>query len=143
MKSKRCVFEILHYNVESKGGTKTSACSAATVKIKIGEITEHRVAEGNGPISSLDNAIRKALIPHSPRLEDVKLIDFCVEINNGDDGTGASVEVRMIFSGGKKRNWSTSAISTDIIEASVNALIEGYRKASLYLKKIPVLDEPY
>ncbi|MDP2741160.1 MAG: alpha-isopropylmalate synthase regulatory domain-containing protein [bacterium] len=142
MKNKTRVFDILSYIVKSGSDMKGKTFSEATVKIKIGEITEHRVAEGNGPVNALDNAIRKALIPHSPRLEDVKLIDFGVKINNGDDGTGASVEVRMIFSGGTKNNWAASAISTDIIEASVNALIEGYKKAPLFLKKIPVLDEP-
>jgi 2-isopropylmalate synthase len=136
-------FNILHYKIESEGGIKAPARSEATVKIKIEEITEHKVAEGNGPVNALDNAIRKALIPHFPRLEDVKLKDFCVEINNGDDGTGASVEVEMTFSGGIKKNWITRATSTDIIRASVDALAEGYKKAQPFLKKIPVLDEPY
>lgn len=141
MENKSCVFEILSYMVKSGSDMKAQqAPSEATVRVKIGEIIEHKVAEGNGPVNALDNAMRKALAPHFPKLKDIKLKDFWVRINNGDDGTSASVEVLVISSDGAN-NWTTRAVSTDIIKASAEALIKSFEKAPFFSKKAPVLDE--
>lgn len=123
-----CSFEVLHYRVESESDMKNQTLSEATVKIRIGEKTEHRVAEGNGPINALDMAIRKALNPHFPNLEKINLKDFWVRISNGDAGTGASVEVLIVSSDGVSE-WITKSVSTDVIKASAEALIQSFKKA--------------
>ncbi|MEK7665061.1 MAG: alpha-isopropylmalate synthase regulatory domain-containing protein [Patescibacteria group bacterium] len=136
-------FDVLYYKVKSEGYIKGESSSEATVKIRIGERIVHSVAEGIGPVNALDSAIRKGLLPHFPILEAVKLKDFWVRVNNGDGdaGTGASVEV-MISSFNENSNWITKAVSVDIVRASVEALIESFKKAIPTPLKKPILDEP-
>ena len=55
-------FDVLQYHVgvgrESEGDQSSSE---ATVKLKVGDEIRHTVADGNGPVSALDHALRKAL----------------------------------------------------------------------------------
>ena len=44
-------------------------------KVKVSDGCMHTAAEGNGPVDALDKALRKALIPHYPRLAEVYLAD--------------------------------------------------------------------
>ena len=52
----------------------------AMVKVRVGEELNHTVAEGNGPVNALDNALRKALIEYYPSLARVKLVDYKVRV---------------------------------------------------------------
>ncbi len=80
------------------------------------------VAEGNGPVNALDQALRKALIPVYPALEGLRLVDYKVRILTPQDGTKAVTRV-MIESGDRAGNrWSTVGVSANIIDASFNAL---------------------
>jgi 2-isopropylmalate synthase len=96
--------------------------SEATVKLEIGKHQYMAVAEGNGPVNALDQALRKVLLPVYPRLTDLRLIDYKVRILTPGDGTRAVTRV-MIESANKKGDtWSTVGVSTNIIDASYLAL---------------------
>ena len=56
------------------------------------------VAEGNGPVNALDNALRKVLLPIYPELGDMRLLDYKVRILTPNAGTEALTRV-MIESG--------------------------------------------
>ena len=79
------------------------------------------VAEGNGPVNALDNALRKALIPIYHQLEDLHLVDYKVRILDSSFGTEAQTRV-MIESAAKGERWTTVGVSTNVIDASYNAL---------------------
>ena len=102
---------------------KDLPCRAyATIKISVGDQQEITAAEGNGPVSALDNALRKALNKFfRVDLEKMHLVDFKVRVIEGRDGTSARVKV-FIESRDQKLVWSTIGVSTDIIEASWEAL---------------------
>jgi 2-isopropylmalate synthase len=51
------------------------------------------VAEGDGPVAALDQALRKALMPHLPAIGDVHLTDYKVRVINSKDETSANVRV--------------------------------------------------
>jgi 2-isopropylmalate synthase len=104
--------------------------SEATVKVKIGDRIVHTAAEGNGPVNALDAALRKALINDYPQLATVSLADYKVRILDSDSGTSASVRVLIDTKNGKQR-WSTVGASTNIIEASWNALEDSFEYALL------------
>ena len=53
------------------------------------------VANGNGPVNALDIAIRKALLPIYPQLEDMRLVDYKVRILTPQAGTGAVTRVMI------------------------------------------------
>jgi 2-isopropylmalate synthase len=102
-----------------------SLFAEATVKVKVTGSAEtvHTAAEGNGPVNALDLALRKALLPYYPQLASVHLTDYKVRILDGHAATGAQVRVLIESSDGHCR-WSTVGASTNIIEASWQALAD-------------------
>ena len=106
---------------------KDKPCSAhATVKISVGNEYEITAAEGSGPVSALDNALRKALRKFFPDIEDMQLVDFKVRVIDGRDGTAAKVRV-LIESREHDQLWNTIGVSEDIIEASWQALEDSFQ----------------
>lgn len=83
----------------------------------------HTVAQGNGPLNALDLALRKALMPYFPSLESVELHDYKVRVLGSHDGTDAVVRV-LIESGDDDSRWGTVGVSTNVIEASWQALVD-------------------
>jgi 2-isopropylmalate synthase len=102
-------------------------CSAhATVKIKVAGSHEITAAEGDGPVSALDNALRKALSQFYPGLDEMRLVDFKVRVIDGREGTAARVRV-LIESRDMDEIWTTIGVSEDIIEASWQALTDSFQ----------------
>ncbi|MEE8350735.1 MAG: citramalate synthase [Rhodospirillales bacterium] len=112
------VLDERHWN--TKGELITS--SEATVKLDVGGTEHMTVAEGNGPVSALDAALRKVLTPIYPHLEDLRLIDYKVRILTPSDGTSAITRVMIVTADKNGENWSTVGVSGNIIDASYNAL---------------------
>lgn len=101
--------------------------SYATIKVSVGDQQEITAAEGIGPVNALDNALRKALNKFfMVDLETMHLVDFKVRVIEGRDGTSARVKV-FIESRDPKQVWSTIGVSTDIIEASWEALEDSFQ----------------
>ncbi|HEV3405352.1 MAG TPA: alpha-isopropylmalate synthase regulatory domain-containing protein, partial [Candidatus Dormibacteraeota bacterium] len=107
-----------------------SVHAEATVKVDVGGTVYHTAASGNGPVNALDAALRKALSPRFPSLDDVSLHDYKVRILNGDAGTAATTRV-LVESGRGTRRWTTVGCSSNIIEASLLALIDSLEYAIL------------
>jgi 2-isopropylmalate synthase len=83
------------------------------------------VATGNGPVHALDTAIRKALLPVYPQLEDMRLVDYKVRILTPQAGTGAVTRVMIESGDSTGRRWTTVGVSPNVIDASFNALHDG------------------
>jgi 2-isopropylmalate synthase len=99
--------------------------SEATVTIEVGGVAHMEVATGNGPVNALDNAIRKALLPLYPQLEDMRLVDYKVRILTPQAGTRAVTRVMIESADNAGRRWTTVGVSPNIIDASFNALHDG------------------
>jgi len=95
----------------------------ATLKLRVGHSVVHVVAEGDGPVHALDNALRQALLTMYPQLEGIRLTDFKVRIVNTSEATAAKVRV-LLESADEDGTWATIGVSTNIIEASWQALTE-------------------
>ena len=120
-----------HFELESFRVTiekdKDQPCSAhATIKICVGDKKEITAGEGYGPVSALDNALRKALDKFYPDLDTMRLVDFKVRVIDGTRGTAARVRV-LIESRDQNQIWSTMGVSEDIIEASWQALADSFQ----------------
>ena len=100
--------------------------SEATVNLVVDGEERHEVANGNGPVNALDIALRKALIVSYPGLEDLHLVDYKVRILTPSDGTRAVTRVMIESTDSTGRRWTTVGVSTDIIDASFNALHDAY-----------------
>jgi 2-isopropylmalate synthase len=107
---------------EDRSGT---IVSEATVKVRVGGEEEHTAAEGDGPVNALDGALRKALRPFFPFLEHIELIDYKVRVLSvkGLEGTASKVRVLVESTDGREV-WGTVGVSTNIIEASYEALVD-------------------
>ncbi|WP_048146979.1 citramalate synthase [Pyrococcus abyssi] len=97
--------------------------SEANVVVRVNSRRVHTTAEGNGPVNALDLALRKALTKFYPELKEIKLVDYKVRVLGSEKGTAAKVRVLVQTSDGKK-TWGTVGASTNIIEASLNAIME-------------------
>ncbi len=95
----------------------------ATVNLRIGDKSIRATSSGNGPVNALDKALREALIPHFPRLNEIALTDYRVRVVDTGHGTGAVTRV-LIDSADADGSWSTIGVSDNIIEASWEALVD-------------------
>jgi 2-isopropylmalate synthase len=113
----------IHCDV-SLGEKNESRNALATIKVMVNEQELLEVAEGNGPVSSLDKALRKALIKFYPQIGDFYLTDYKVRILDGTKGTEAKTRV-LVESSNSKQRWTTVGVSCNIIDASYQAVVEG------------------
>ncbi len=119
-------FELESFRVVVEKDKERPCYSHAMIKIRVGDKTEITAAEGDGPVSALDNALRKALTTIYPQIEDMHLVDFKVRVIEGSDGTDSKVRV-LIESRDTHNIFSTIGVSEDIIEASWQALADSFQ----------------
>jgi 2-isopropylmalate synthase len=122
-------FELKGFDIycrgQQQGNSDTLNSSAtATVKVWVNEQEMLTAAEGNGPVSALDAALRKALVRFYPIIAEFQLTDYKVRILDGSVGTAAKTRVLVESSNGRER-WTTVGVSTNIIDASYQAVTQG------------------
>ncbi len=120
-------FEVVNYNVSIQGGSKSASCEA-TIRMRVDGKESLTVADGEGPVHALDQALRKALVKAFPKLKKVHLADYKVRVLAGQDGTSAKTRVVVRSTDGKK-SWGTVGVSANLVEASLRAIVEGYAHA--------------
>ncbi|MER3434437.1 MAG: citramalate synthase [Leptolyngbya sp. ERB_1_1] len=117
----------VHYDMMPESAPARSYCgrarSLATVKVAIAGKEILEAAEGNGPVSALDAALRKALVNVYPEIDSFYLTDYKVRILDGTAGTSAKTRVLVESSNGIQR-WATVGVSGNILEASYQAVVE-------------------
>lgn len=113
----------VHCDIISQS-TYTCSSALATIKVSIHKKDYLEAAEGNGPVAALDAALRKALVNVYPAIAQCYLTDYKVRILDGAAGTAAKTRVLVESSNGQRR-WTTVGVSTNIIEASYRAVVEG------------------
>jgi 2-isopropylmalate synthase len=115
-----------HDVVERDEDVKDEAIVKLYVPAENGQLV-HTAADGNGPFSALDAAVRKALSQFYPALPSAFwLVDYSVRITASEDasgGTASAVRVLIEWTDGDAF-WETVGASTDIIEASWLALAD-------------------
>jgi len=121
---RRRLFEIKGFQVHCDKGREETVNSLATVKVTVNGQNILECAEGNGPVSALDAALRKALRNFYPQITDFNLTDYKVRILDGCAGTSAKTRVLVEFSNGQDR-WTTVGVSGNILDASYQAVVEG------------------
>jgi 2-isopropylmalate synthase len=116
-------FERLGYRVNVETATNGGVTTEGTVKVRVGDVVQHTVSEGDGPVNALDAALRKALRDAYPRLAEMQLVDYKVRVVNSRAGTAARVRV-VIESRDQTDVWGTVGVSENVIEASWLALVD-------------------
>lgn len=96
--------------------------SEATIKVEAAGRAFHTVADGNGPVNALDQALRQALAQIYPVLREMRLLDYKVRILTPEAGSAAVTRVIIESGDDRGRVWQTVGVSGNIIDASYNAL---------------------
>jgi len=95
--------------------------SEAVVKVDVDGQRLMSVAEGNGPVNALDNALRKDLGRFQSVIESLELVDYKVRILNA--GTAAITRVLIESEDtATGERWYTVGVSENIVDASFQAL---------------------
>ncbi len=121
------LFEIKGFQLHCdlvKGIESQNSNALATVKVTVNGQDILEAAEGNGPVAALDAALRKALVNFYPQIAEFELTDYKVRILDGYSGTAAKTRVLVESRNGHQR-WTTVGVSTNILEASYQAVVEG------------------
>ncbi|MBO8129144.1 MAG: citramalate synthase [Peptococcaceae bacterium] len=108
--------------------------SEAIIKLRVKDRVVHTAAEGNGPVNAMDAAMRKALEEFFPAIKDMKLNDYKVRVLDEKAGTEAVVRV-LIETGDGRDSWGTVGVSSNIIEASWQALVDSFAYGLLRIER--------
>jgi 2-isopropylmalate synthase len=140
-----------------KNGQSSKSTARATVKVRVPRPVDYEtardedpfedrleVSDGNGPVDALANAIMLALLPSQPYLKGVELVDYKVRILDPESATGAATRVMIEFKDVENdRTWTTVSVDTNVISASVNALIDGLEYALIDRSEHCFVDESH
>ncbi len=121
-------FEFLGFKSVEERGEDGSLKSEFRLKLKVGDQVEETSALGNGPVDAMNAALLKSLVRFFPALESLELIDFKVRVLDNAKGTGATVRVWTRYvdhAHPDQEPYGTIGVSTNIIEASWQALMDG------------------
>lgn len=128
-------FTVESFKIMVEKATDRGNMTEAIVRIKVQDQMILTAGEGNGPINALDNALRKALIPHYPDIENIHLTDYKVRVLDEQGATAAKVRV-LVESTDFNNSWNTVGVSSNVIEASWLALIDSIRYALIGKQRI-------
>ena len=110
------------------------------MKLHVGEHVEHRVAEGDGPVNALDGALRKALQPHYPAI-DQRASDRLQSPRHQLQGRNRRQRARRhrmpprARPTARKEIFGTIGVSGNIIDASWQALVDAYEYHLLHVEE--------
>jgi 2-isopropylmalate synthase len=119
---------------DARGRLKTVA--EAVVKVDVSGDRRMSVAEGNGPVNALDRALRKDLGELNRFINDLELVDYKVRILNG--GTEAVTRVLIESRDSEGNRWLTVGVSSNIIDASFEALLDAVNYKLVKAQQAPV-----
>jgi len=119
----RELFEVTEWMTVAEGCVDASR-AYGLIRVKVRGETQVEGSEGVGPVNAIDLALRKALMKNYPELNRVRLTDYKVILPEISRDTASIVRVFIEFTD-NDNVWRTTATSTNLVEASVSALVQG------------------
>ncbi|MDP3142525.1 MAG: citramalate synthase [Candidatus Omnitrophota bacterium] len=123
LKKYKPFFDLDSFKVVVEKRPDNKIISEATIRLRVNKQNRLTVADGDGPVNALDNALRKGLNEFYPQLATMHLSDFKVRVLDQAAGTAARVRV-LIESQDADDSWVTVGVHENIIEASWRALTD-------------------
>jgi 2-isopropylmalate synthase len=117
-------FIVQDYLISSEKKVDEKNKSFAHICLELNGKKECTKSAGDGPINALDKALSQTLNKLDSRIAEVELIGYKVRVLSRKS-TASKVRVLIEFKD-KKTQWMTVGVSVDVIEASLEALLEGY-----------------
>lgn len=120
-------WELDHYRCIILKQDGNDSAIEATVKLIIDGKPVHKVAEGDGPVDSLKQALCLALQAKYAHIEDLHLTDYKVRVVNTAAGTAAKVRVLIDWHDARTaKQFGSVGVSTNIIDASWLAITDAF-----------------
>ena len=120
-------FQANSYKVEETNENNQLTCIAQT-EISVDGKNKTSQANGNGPVDALVQSLRTNLEPHFPELKHVYIYDYKVRVLDHGKGSASKIRVWIRFKNQENQelqSWGTIGVSTNIIEASWIAILDG------------------
>jgi 2-isopropylmalate synthase len=118
------LLDLSNYHMENYKSAGTPAKTVGRLFVRVNGNTLMGASVGDGPVDTLNGALRDAILPLHPFLEKLKLTDYRVRVLNPERATAAKVRVFITTSDGED-SWDTVGVDENIIEASWQALVDG------------------
>lgn len=136
-------FQVVKWETSTVRTLGTPPEVSGTIEVSLGEGGKRKSiasAKGVGPIHAIDLALRRALESEFPELKDLKLVSYSLNIVDSLNGTAAAARARTEFADGNQTegptgSWATTTVSDDVLDASIRALIDGYRYKLIFRSK--------
>jgi 2-isopropylmalate synthase len=127
-------FNVTSCEMASAWQGKERPVSYGLVAMDLGLKTEAFIEFGIGPVNSFDKALRRCLRKTHPEISDLELTDFYVDVVDICKGTKSRVRanVRISVNGSP---WSSQGLSYNILKASGEALVTGYKACLEYMRR--------
>ena len=97
------LFKLESFRVVTEKRAGGEVETEATIKVEVDGERYVRVAEGNGPVNALDQALRGAIADRYPHLAEIELTNYKVRILDEAHGTGAVTRVLLDSADGEPR----------------------------------------
>lgn len=122
-----CVLRLLgklpeYFTIDEYRATSNGKTAEAVVKLVINNKRIMNIAEGQGPVDALYHALIKDLGIYHDVIKNIQLQDFKVRIIG--TSTAAKTRVLIDFKDNKNHYWATVGVSHDIVQASLQAIID-------------------
>lgn len=142
-------FQVTRWETSTSRSINQSSTVVGTIEVSVGaregryEKALTATEKGVGPIHAVDLALKKCLEQEFPELRNLKLISYSLNIVDSLSGTAATARARTEFSDeaptstleASPGSWATTAVSEDVLDASIKALIDGYRYKLIFRSK--------
>jgi len=142
-------FQVRRWETSTSRSINESSTVVGTIEVSVGaqegryEKSLSATERGVGPIHAIDLALKKCLEQEFPELRNLKLISYSLNIVDSLSGTAATARARTEFSDevspsaldASHGSWATTAVSEDVLDASIKALIDGYRYKLIFRSK--------
>jgi 2-isopropylmalate synthase len=127
-------FSVTSCEIASAWAGRQRPVSYGLVAMDIGSESEAFVEFGKGPVNSFDKALRRCLRKTHPEIGDMELTDFYVDVVDISKGTKSRVRAnaKITVNGNP---WSSQGLSYNILKASGEALVTGYKACLEYLRR--------
>jgi len=127
-------FNVTSCEIASAWMGKERPVSYGIVAMNLGADGLAFVEFGRGPVNSFDKSLRRALRKTYPEISSMRLTDFYVDVVDISKGTKSRVRANAKISV-NGNPWYSQGLSYNILKASGEALVTGYKACIEYMRR--------
>jgi 2-isopropylmalate synthase len=119
-------FDVESYQVTLGATGSDPLYNTAKIALRVGDEAHVATVSAGSPLEALQRCLQTCLAAPYPHFEQICMTDYKVRLLDAHQGRGAKVRV-LIEWRDRHRRWSTAGVSSSVVEASWNALLDATR----------------